>query len=275
MIFQASVAVHCQICALQWLFQQSFPILSAGSWQLYGRPTFVKPTPSSPGASQEQPCLLNLAPRPASPCSLTKEVGEGSGRRPEQPWVWARESKQKHQGACQIDTQESCKPSRCRAAGKAALILLHACSPTDQLWPPQSFYHTMKQRLGGRGYLGCIRIQVLQIDELFSTHCVPFMSSYGICMPSFTPSSVDTAGKSQQSKKGNTIRTHWSLVFRPCFGKKKSFLEHVHLFPLIAIAISKYEMSIYERLYTFTRGQMDERWSKWDFSDVHCPNYSE
>lgn len=93
-------------------------------------------------------------------------------------------------------------------------------------------------------------------------------------MPYFTLSSVDTAGKSQQSKKGNTIYTHWSLVSRPSFGKR--FLPRTCTsIPLIAIAISKFEMSIYERLYKFTRGGTDERWSEWDFRDVHCLNYSE
>lgn len=45
----------------------------------------------------------------------------------------------------------------------------------------------------------------------------------GICMPPFIPSSADTVGKPQQSKKGNIIYTCWSPVSRLCFGKKFSY----------------------------------------------------
>lgn len=49
-----------------------------------------------------------MPPKSGTPASLTlplAQVGEGSSRRPEQPWIWAKESKQEHQGARRTDGQ--------------------------------------------------------------------------------------------------------------------------------------------------------------------------
>lgn len=92
-------------------------------------------------------------------------------------------------------------------------------------------------------------------------------------MPPFIPSSADTVGKPQQSKKGNIIYTCWSPVSRLCFGKKFSYQKMCTFTP--PNRNSKFETSVYERLYMLTREDLDERWSEWEFSDFHCPNYSE
>lgn len=51
----------------------------------------------------------------------------------------------------------------------------------------------------------------------------------------------------------------WFSVSRLLFGRKKSLLEYAHLFPPTEIAFSKFEVSVYERLYKLIRGEMDER----------------
>lgn len=54
-------------------------------WEkLHRQSSFMVPTHSSPGASQEKLCLSNLAPRPDSPLSLPKDLGDNSARMPEQ-----------------------------------------------------------------------------------------------------------------------------------------------------------------------------------------------